>query len=196
MSITLDDLEELEAMSDFSDSMESSDAEEDHEQLSAASSDARSEFSAESTGTSAQSDDEYRSDLDSASYSSEDGDDAMTGHAASEASGGGSASSSDGSASDSNDDVGDGSADGTAVGVDSRAASDTQKQLAPQSHERPQYPEPEVSSDCAIRILAQTPFARSEADMDQLLEWVLSVKFFQDNARSSFVRDCPSFCRG
>ena len=44
-----------------------------------------------------------------------------------------------------------------------------------------------VAPDQAMKVLAKNTFARSEADMAVLLEWVLSVKFFQENARSSFV---------
>ena len=40
----------------------------------------------------------------------------------------------------------------------------------------------------ATQHLAKQPLQRTGADLDQLLEWVLSVRFFRDNARSSFMR--------
>ena len=40
----------------------------------------------------------------------------------------------------------------------------------------------------AAQHLAKQPLQRTGADLDELLEWVLSVRFFRDNARSSFMR--------
>ncbi len=183
MSITLDDLEELEAMSDFS---ASSDSEEAH---SATGSDAGSGFDSESDGDSAESSDaDDEDELDGGgddSTSESDGDgDATMGSAGSGASGDGDwAQSSD----DDNSEVRD--SDSSEEGTDTAAQIvDDESIVRLNSMERDTG---KVSADQAIHILAQTPFTRSEGEMEELLEWVLSVRFFQENARSSFVRDSP-----
>jgi hypothetical protein len=198
MSISLDDLEELEAMSDFSASSDSEEAQ------STTSSDANSDFGGEGDGDSTESsddDDPEEDDDDSTSGSDEDEDDA---DAAAGSAGPGESGESDGDwvqSSDEDSSVASRTAavsreEGSNAAVHSAefAQAAMGKHVVDESSVRLDPMEQgvgEVSSDQAIRILAKTPFARSEGEMGELLEWVLSVRFFQENARSSFVRCIP-----
>lgn len=194
MSIALGDLEELEAMSDFSDVSDSEEARSEHQYGTGSTT--GSDFSGDSEssddGGGGGDDDGKVRGSTPVSYEN-DGE----GSAGSEESGesGESAGSSDdysdedrGNSSYSNEDDG----DAVMSAFASSAQPDVRKQAVNQSIKGPDHINPaarDVSSDQAIQILSKRTFARSDADAEQLLEWVLSVRFFQENARSSFVRD-------
>lgn len=182
MSMTLDDLEELEAMSEFSDFSGSSESGSDHAEWATGSS------SINSSGSDSEArDSESDSDVDASNTAAGDAEAADSAYFA----GRRADYDSDGDSvfTDSED-------TGGAVGdVAGPAKSGVQMQMMDEAVRQRNHVKPnsvEVTSDHAIEILAKTPFARSKLETDRLLEWVLSVRFFQESARSSFVREYPS----
>lgn len=186
MSIALGDLEELEAMSDFSASSEGAHSERRYGTGSATSSD----FS----GDSESSDDDGGAKTRGSTPNSYDNDgEGSVGSEESDASGE-LAESSDDDADEDRDNSSDSSEDDddAAMSTVASAQSDVRKHVAIQSIKGAAHANQasrDVSSDQAIQILSKNTFARSDADAEALLEWVLSVRFFQENARSSFVRN-------